>query len=136
MSDSSSPASRWRPDAPSVRRVHGCRVQGVAVGPETRCRHYHGPRDVIAIRFACCGDWYPCHLCHAARAGHDALVWPRDAFDTRALLCGVCGHRLTIRAYLQCASTCPACNAAFNPGCMQHRHLYFATGGGTVPPVG
>jgi len=118
------------PDTADVRTVYGARVRGVAVGPETRCAHYHGPRDVIAIRFACCGDWFPCHACHAARADHDAAVWPREAWDTEAVLCGACGHRLPIRTYLQRADdgmhACPACDAPFNPGCARHHDRYFA----------
>lgn len=126
--------SSWTSGTSSERNVHGCTIRGVQVGPEARCRHYHGPRDIIAIRFACCGDWYPCHLCHAARAKHDARVWPRDAFDVTAVLCGACGHRLTIRNYLTCQHTCPACGAAFNPGCSRHRHLYFAPDAAGPPP--
>lgn len=45
----------------------------------------------------------------------------------RAVLCGVCGHQLTVIEYLDCGSTCPACGTAFNPGCARHRHLYFET---------
>jgi len=100
------------------------RVLGPAVDDETRCIHYHSALDVVAIRFACCGEYYPCHLCHAEAADHPAEQWPRDARDERAVLCGVCGHELTIADYLV-ADSCPACGASFNPGCHQHTHLYF-----------
>ena len=125
----------WSSDTAAARCIHGCTVHGVHVGPQTRCHHYHSPRDVIAIRFACCGDWYPCHLCHALRTDHTARVWPRDAFDVEAILCGVCGHRLPIRAYLSGPHACPSCEAAFNPGCAQHRPLYVATDAGSGPPT-
>jgi uncharacterized CHY-type Zn-finger protein len=112
--------------------VYGTAVFGVEVGAETRCAHYDGETDVIAIRFPCCDRFYPCHACHDAVAGHPAEQWPVDAFDTPAVLCGACGHVLTIGAYLQTHTSsdaehpaCPACGAAFNPGCHRHRHLYF-----------
>jgi uncharacterized CHY-type Zn-finger protein len=54
-------------------------------------------------------------------------VWPKAAWDERAVLCGVCGGQLTVRDYLACENRCPACDAAFNPGCRLHYHLYFAT---------
>lgn len=121
----------WSPDTADERTIHGATVRGVAVGPETRCAHYHGPRDIIAIRFACCGEWYPCHACHDACTGHDVTVWPHEAWSTEAVLCGMCGHRLTIRTYLHRARdglhACPSCNAPFNPGCARHHSRYFAT---------
>lgn len=106
--------------------VHGTSVIGVEVDAETRCAHYRSARDIIAIKFKCCGDWFPCAQCHAELAGHAAEVWPQDEFKTRAILCGACGHQLTIREYLECASRCPQCGREFNPGCVAHRHLYFA----------
>jgi uncharacterized CHY-type Zn-finger protein len=109
------------------RDVHGTTVYGVDVGPETRCAHYHSDTDIIAIRFACCDRFYPCHACHEAAADHPAEVWPVSAFETPAVLCGACGHVLTVREYLNSESTCTCCHAAFNPGCSRHRHLYFAT---------
>ena len=92
---------------------------------QTRCAHYHGPTDVIAMRFRCCGEWFPCIECHREVAGHEVEVWPLAERDREAVLCGVCGRRLTIAEYLGCDSTCPACGAAFNPGCANHWHHYF-----------
>ncbi len=103
------------------------RVYGVGVDSETRCAHYGSPLDVIAIRFPCCGRFYPCHECHVAVTDHAPCVWPADRFDEPAVLCGVCGHQMTVTEYLASAHTCPACAAAFNPGCVSHRHLYFAS---------
>lgn len=100
-------------------------VRGVDLDPETRCAHYGSPRDVIAIRFPCCGEYFACYECHAALADHDAERWPADARDERAVLCGVCGTELTIEEYLDSDHTCPDCGAAFNPGCATHYHLYF-----------
>lgn len=90
----------------------------------TRCVHYRGATDIIAIRFACCGDHYPCHLCHEESAGHAAAQWAVDQHDTKAILCGACGHELTIAEYLVVAA-CPACAAPFNERCALHREHYF-----------
>ncbi len=109
------------------RAIHGVEVHGVDVDPETRCAHYHGPSDVIALRFKCCGNWFPCHICHSETADHTVKVWPADEFDAHAILCGACGYQLTIREYLDSTSVCPHCARQFNPGCRRHRHLYFST---------
>jgi uncharacterized CHY-type Zn-finger protein len=98
---------------------------GVDVDEETRCRHYDDKRDVIAIKFPCCGTYYPCFECHAEVVDHEAERWPRANFEEAAILCGVCRTELTIEAYLDCGDTCPNCGAAFNPGCRTHHHLYF-----------
>ena len=104
----------------------GPRVLGPVVDDETRCIHYHSALDVVAIRFACCGEYYPCHQCHAETAGHPAQVWPLSRRDQEAVLCGVCGGELTIAEYLT-TDSCTRCGAAFNPGCHLHTHLYFET---------
>lgn len=121
----STPATIDRVTDTSDQHAPGPRVLGPTVDDETRCIHYRTPLDVVAIKFECCREYYPCHACHAETAGHDATTWPRDARGERALLCGVCRHELTIDAYLG-RDDCPACGAAFNPNCARHRHLYFA----------
>lgn len=105
--------------------VGGRTVRGVDVGPETRCAHYDGPRDVVAIAFPCCETFHPCFRCHEATADHDAERWPRSRFDADAVLCGVCGATLSVQEYLG-ADACPRCDAAFNPGCANHYDRYFA----------
>jgi uncharacterized CHY-type Zn-finger protein len=100
-------------------------VRGVDLDPETRCAHWDAALDVIAIRMKCCGVYYACRDCHEALADHAAQVWPRAEWDEKAVLCGVCGTELSIRLYLDCANTCPACGAKFNPGCRSHYHFYF-----------
>ena len=107
------------------RAVGGVVVRGVDVDGETRCRHYDGDRDVVAVRFACCETYYPCFRCHGALADHEASVWTAGRFDRRAVLCGVCGTELRIGDYLG-ETACPACEAPFNPGCRNHYHRYFA----------
>ncbi|ODR80497.1 hypothetical protein BG842_13480 [Haladaptatus sp. W1] len=108
-----------------MRIIHGTAVHGVDVDAETRCAHYDTERDVIAIRFPCCEEYYPCFRCHDAVADHPREPWPEDERDTEAVLCGVCGAELTITAYLDCGSRCPDCDAEFNPGCANHYALYF-----------
>ena len=99
-------------------------VRGPVVDDQTRCIHYRTPLDIIAIRFACCREFYPCHLCHAETADHPAEQWPVADRDEPAVVCGACGHLLTITEYLK-AERCPACAAPFNPGCKLHTELYF-----------
>ncbi|MFE7630397.1 CHY zinc finger protein [Kocuria sp. NPDC057446] len=100
------------------------RVLGRPVDEQTRCVHYRTALDVIAIKFRCCREYYPCHLCHQETAGHPAAQWPVEEYDTEAVLCGVCGHELSVREYLA-VEGCPRCAARFNPGCALHADLYF-----------
>lgn len=100
-------------------------VKGVEVDERTGCAHYRSSRDVIAIKMACCGEYYACKDCHEAVAGHAIAVWPRTAWDERAVLCGACTTELSIREYMECGNECPYCKAAFNPGCRSHYHFYF-----------
>lgn len=108
------------------RTIQGEEVRGVDIDAQTRCGHWHGELDIIAIKFKCCGEWFPCFECHASEADHTASVWPTDEIDTEAVLCGACGHHLSITEYLDCGSACPKCKSKFNPGCTKHYHLYFA----------
>jgi len=101
-------------------------LRGVDVDTETRCAHYDTELDVVALRFPCCDSYYPCFRCHEAVTDHEPERVPRERFDEAAVLCGVCGATLPVRAYLDCDDRCPECGAAFNPGCRRHRDRYFA----------
>ncbi|HEX3810131.1 MAG TPA: CHY zinc finger protein [Rhizomicrobium sp.] len=101
------------------------RVHGLELDRQTRCAHWRSALDIIAIKMKCCGEYYACKDCHDALADHDAVVWPREEFDTKAVLCGDCGSELSVREYLDCANVCPSCGANFNPGCRHHYHYYF-----------
>ncbi|MFC3039605.1 CHY zinc finger protein [Virgibacillus xinjiangensis] len=105
-------------------RVHGKEVVG-AVDQETRCSHYHTEIDRIAIKFYCCGQYFPCYQCHEEYGCGKKQVWPRQMFDQKAVLCGGCGEELSINEYLGCQNRCPYCRTSFNPGCSFHYHLYF-----------
>lgn len=100
-------------------------VKGKIIDNQTRCEHYHSAFDVIAIKFKCCNDYYPCHKCHQQSADHEFLVWKKEERNIKAILCGVCKNELTIQEYLDCKNECPACHAKFNPGCGHHFALYF-----------
>ncbi len=102
-------------------------VRGVEVDAQTRCIHYHSMLDIIAIKMACCNVYYACKDCHELLAGHVIEVWPSSERDAPAVLCGACGHEMTIREYMQSGHLCPRCGAGFNPGCRNHYHFYFAS---------
>lgn len=99
-------------------------VFGPTVDEHTRCVHYATELDIVAIRFACCGRYYPCHQCHSEAADHPAQQWPRDRWDQNAILCGACWGELSIETY-KASDSCPECAAAFNPRCAAHSDLYF-----------
>jgi uncharacterized CHY-type Zn-finger protein len=101
------------------------KVWGKPVDEHTRCVHYHSPVDVIAIKFKCCDRYYPCFQCHEETAGHAAEVWKKEEWSTPAILCGQCNHEISIQQYMDAANRCPYCQAAFNPHCSRHYHLYF-----------
>jgi uncharacterized CHY-type Zn-finger protein len=105
---------------PSLREV-----RGVNVDSQTRCEHYHGPADIIAIKMKCCGVYYACKDCHGALADHQIELWPESEWNRKAILCGGCGTELTIRQYMQSESRCRACREPFNPGCRNHHPFYF-----------
>lgn len=119
-------ADRETTTAPDTDSRFAVPLRGVAVDPETRCAHWDDAVDVVAFRFACCGTYHPCSACHDAAADHEAVPWPRERFAEPAVLCGACRTTLTARQYLDSADdACPACGAAFNPGCRAHRDRYF-----------
>ena len=101
------------------------KVYGKMVDDHTRCEHYHSTLDIIAIKFKCCDKYYPCYQCHEETADHAAKTWNKDEWDTKAILCGICKTELTISDYMRSGNKCPNCNAAFNPNCSKHYHLYF-----------
>ncbi|WP_010096223.1 CHY zinc finger protein [Ornithinibacillus scapharcae] len=99
-------------------------VYGPTVDNQTRCKHYHSKQDVIAIKFKCCDKYYPCYQCHQECEEHEIMVWEKNEFEVKAILCGVCEIEHTISEYMN-TSRCLQCNAEFNEGCSNHYHLYF-----------
>ncbi len=114
---------------PHNRMIAGVQVKGKVIDHQTRCTHYHSALDIIAIKFKCCNTYYPCYSCHQEDTDHVAVPWPVDERDTKAVLCGACGHELTIAEYLSSHNTCPSCHASFNPNCAKHYGLYFEVDG-------
>lgn len=101
------------------------KVQGKVIDDQTRCVHYHEANDIIAIKFKCCGVYYPCYYCHNETADHQSTNWVKNEFDERAILCGICKEELTINEYLNSGNSCPKCESLFNPNCQLHYSLYF-----------
>lgn len=118
------------PPAYGDRIMNLPQVRGVGLDAQTRCGHYHGATDIIAIKMKCCGEYWACKDCHVELAGHGISVWPVGEWDSVAILCGACGLELTIREYMECESHCPGCGAGFNPGCRKHYRFYFEASGG------
>ena len=100
-------------------------VFGKTVDDQTRCEHYSTELDIIAIRFACCDRYYPCHLCHSECTAHRAQQRPREQWHRKAILCGNCWIELTVEAYLG-VSACPDCAAPFYPRCAAHADFHFS----------
>jgi uncharacterized CHY-type Zn-finger protein len=105
-------------------RISGLLVRGAVVDDQSRCVHYRTALDVVALRFRCCGDWYPCVHCHDETVSHPRVVWEPESGDVHAALCGACGTTMSI-AHYRLSAACPACGAGFNPGCARHHALYF-----------
>ena len=105
-------------------RLLTVQIFGKPIDDQTRCVHYATAEDVVAIQFACCLRFYPCHLCHAETADHPAQQWPVGERSQPAILCGTCQETMSITTYLG-VTGCPSCGAAFNAGCRLHHHLYF-----------
>ena len=127
-------------------------MHGPTIDEQTRCVHYNTALDVIAIKFVCCGRYYPCFECHAESEQHPAAQWPRSRWGEPAILCGGCRSELSIDEYklaLAAASAapaaggcgavgqqgsavasvgaqCPRCGIPLNERCSLHSHLYFA----------
>lgn len=101
------------------------KVFGKVIDDQTRCIHYQTPSDIIAIKFKCCSKYYPCHVCHDETTDHHSIKWSKSEFDEKAILCGACKAVLTINDYMSCKSSCPKCQASFNPNCELHYPQYF-----------
>src|SRR5215469_4531207 len=102
-------------------------VHGINIDSQTRCAHYHGPTDIVAIKMRCCAAYYACRDCHVELADHPIEVWPVAEWDEKAVLCGSCRTELSIHDYLTGEFRCVACGADFNPKCRNHHHYYFET---------
>ena len=112
-------------DVKSQLSVSGIAIMGRPIDHQTRCEHYHSSVDIVAIKFKCCDQYFPCYQCHEETAGHRAEIWTKEHRDVKAILCGVCGFEMTILDYFSCRNQCPGCHSNFNPDCEKHYQLYF-----------
>lgn len=115
-------------------------IRGKLVDNQTRCEHWHGPTDIIALKFKCCPQmFYSCYECHQELTSHevekfDLAIDP----DVKCILCGNCRIELTFTQYSSSFSSssstpnlqCPNCHHQFNNGCKLHYHYYFEN----IPP--
>ena len=108
-----------------MKGIEPITIHGTDVNERTQCAHYHSERDIVAIQHKCCGEFYACIQCHNEVVSHQAEVWPKAEFQNQVIYCGNCHQTLGIDSYLGCDNACPHCQAAFNPGCANHYHLYF-----------
>jgi uncharacterized CHY-type Zn-finger protein len=110
--------------APDLDARFDVPLRGVGVDAQTRCEHYGGPLDIVALRLG--EAFYPCHACFEATApAADRTRDLRAHPDDPAVLCGACRTVLTVQAYRASGHACPRCSAPFNPGCAAHYDLYF-----------
>lgn len=101
-------------------------VYGAVVDSATRCVHYHTDVDIIAIKFKCCGRYFPCFQCHNEERGHEVERWNwKDLENEEVVLCGSCKKELTFSEYNDGQAQCKFCLAQFNPKCALHYDLYF-----------
>lgn len=100
-------------------------IHGKTVDKNTRCIHYHSDLDIIAIKFKCCYNYYPCYHCHEESTHHKLKIWEKTELDTKAIFCGNCKNEMTINQYLNAENICIYCSSKFNPKCSLHYHLYF-----------
>jgi uncharacterized CHY-type Zn-finger protein len=100
-------------------------IHGDLVDAQTRCAHYHSALDIVAIQFKCCERYYACYHCHRKSESHEVTRWTAGDLEQRALFCGACTGTLTIAEYLSGDFACGLCGSPFNPGCAEHRELYF-----------
>ncbi len=105
--------------------INNIKVYGIDLDFQTRCKHYHEKRDIIAIQMKCCNKFYACSLCHDEIENHEIKPWNKNEFHIKAVLCGNCGELITIDEYINCKFICPNCGGLFNPNCKKHYNLYF-----------
>lgn len=96
---------------------------GDLVDSQSRCRHYHGERDILALKCFSCQKYYACYHCHDECEEHGFKAYPLALHD-KVVLCGVCKSGLTFEEY-QVSLSCPTCHSEFNPSCQAHYDIYF-----------
>lgn len=108
-------------------------IVGKLVDEFSRCVHWHGEKDIIALKFKCCPDvYYPCYSCHNEINSEDHVIEKYDIHndkDKNLIICGICKTEMTFEQYKTTDETnllkCYNCKSPFNPGCKYHYNLYF-----------
>ncbi len=100
-------------------------IYGDLIDEETRCLHYQGEKDVIALKCYACRRYYPCYHCHDKYETHAYAAYPVYLRADKVVFCGVCKEELRIADYRAGGSSCFSCHADFNPNCRLHESIYF-----------
>ena len=61
-------------------------VKGKPIDDQTRCAHYHSSLDVIAVKFKCCNEYYPCYYCHKESSDHPADTWKKNEQNNKSIM--------------------------------------------------
>lgn len=105
------------------------KIKGKIVDSETRCEHWNGVNDIIALKLKCCPEYYyPCIQCHNELTTHPVQKFDLTVnSDIKCIMCGHCGKELTFKEYLSFSNplSCPCCKHPFNENCRLHYHYYF-----------
>lgn len=103
----------------------GVSIHGAWIDHNTRCKHWNLELDIIALKFKCCGKYYPCYLCHAEYNDHEPRRWlGSDLSLVPMVVCGVCYHEYTYTEYATLEYSCDKCLSKFNPKCSLHMDYY------------
>lgn len=100
-------------------------VFGSIYDNETRCTHWHTDKDIIALKFACCGKYWPCYQCHNSCMEGPLRKYAVVESAVKVVLCGSCAEEMTFQEYIDCDYACKKCHGEFNPGCKLHYGIYF-----------
>ncbi|KAK6205296.1 uncharacterized protein RJT21DRAFT_14676 [Scheffersomyces amazonensis] len=113
-------------------------LRGQLVDKHTRCQHYHSKLDIIAIKYKCCREYYPCFKCHQELAEHKSEIFNKfelySSSPEKVILCGNCYSELTFKEYSGTKTVesdsceiqhCIQCKSLFNPKCSLHYDIYF-----------
>src|SRR5699024_7970441 len=91
---------------------------------ETRCKSYVSVKDFMEIKFYRCNTFYTFFTGDREQVNHALGNCPKEKFNTKAILCGVCRTEMTIETYMN-HNACPECGSVYNENCQLHYPIYF-----------
>ncbi|KAH3900132.1 Hot13p SCDLUD_003100 [Saccharomycodes ludwigii] len=101
-------------------------ISGKLVDEKSRCIHWHGDLDIIALKFKCCPNtYYSCYTCHQELCNHKVEKYNRLDNKVNLIICGNCRKEFTFQEYVTSDYKCLNCKQKFNPGCKLHYDMYF-----------